>query len=83
MIDRGSPCGDCSRRESCRLPLNCERYLRFCREREQHAQDREALRRCQLGGGDAVDELRNKAVMRRYRALAKAVPWRQEGVQHG
>ena len=77
------PCKGCYRRENCRLRLNCEKYLQFCRERNQLNQDRKALRRCKLGGGDAADELRNKAVMRRYRALAMAAPWQKEGAEDG
>ncbi len=76
------PCQSCVRQGNCRLKLNCERYLRYLSQKAQMEEDALELRRCKMGGGAAADELRVKAVMRRYRALAKAVPWRQGGVQH-
>ncbi len=78
-----SPCQSCARMDSCRLALNCERYLRYLGQKDQIEEDALALRRCKMGGGAAADELRVKAVMRRYRALAEAVPWKKEGGQHG
>lgn len=71
------PCRMCGRRTSCRLPLNCGRYLQYRRELERRREDKAELRRCALGG-EAIAEDMTPASKKRYRAMAQALPWRRE-----
>lgn len=75
------PCGACGRRESCRLPLNCEKYLAYRREGDRLAEDQREARRAELGG-EAQAERMDRHSLRRFRAMAADLPWRKEGVEH-
>lgn len=76
------PCEACRRRESCRLPLNCEKYLAYRRAPDRLAEDLREARLAQLGG-EAQAELLDKRTLERLKAMAEALPWRKEGAQHG
>ncbi len=76
------PCGVCRRREACRLPLNCERYLAYHREADRLVEDQREARQAELGG-EAQAERMDSHSLRRFRAMAAEVPWRKEGVEHG
>lgn len=76
------PCGTCGRRESCRLPLNCEKYLAYRREADRMAEELREARLAQLGG-EAQAELLDKRTLKRLRAMAADLPWRKEGAKRG
>lgn len=76
------PCGTCGRRESCRLPLNCEKYLAYRRDGDRLAEAQREARLAQLGG-EARAELLDKRALKRFRAMAEELPWRKEGGQRG
>lgn len=68
------PCPECRRREGCRLPLNCPKYLRFQQAVQQAKADKRERRRCtalRLYKFPHEDD----SVTAYYREAARACPW--------
>lgn len=66
------PCPECCRRENCRLPLNCPKYLKFQQEVQQVKADEREMRLCTLHPQEISLSSRTIAY---YREIAQACPW--------
>lgn len=76
------PCDNCRRRDTCRLPLNCERYLAYRREADRLLEDRREAKISGLGG-QALADLTDRRSAKRYLDMAEDLPWREGGVLNG
>lgn len=69
------PCEVCRSASTCRLKLNCSRYLRYKEALREQAEDEANLRRCR-GVAKTTPEFMSKAFREANKRAAQEHPWR-------